>query len=75
MGGFDSIRFILTIAVVSASFVRRYSIYTHIEYALFLVWTRADSSSSFCICISVKVFVCLLFFIGDYLSKISSAKV
>ena len=75
MGGFDFIRCLLTMALFTASFIRQYSIYTRIEYILFLALVLADSSSSFCTCISVKVFVSLLFFIGDYLSKIASAKV
>ena len=75
MGGSNSTRLFLAIALVAASFIRQYSIYTRIEYALFLSLLLADSSSSFCICISVKVFVCLLFFIRDYVSKLVSAKV
>ena len=75
MDGFDSIRFLLAMALFTASFIRQYSFYTGIEYVLFLALVLADSSSSFCICISVKVFVCLLFFIGDYLLKIAFVNV
>ena len=74
MGGFEFIRFLLMMALFTASFIRQYSIYTRIEYALFLALVLADSSSSFCICISVKLFVSLLFFMGEYLSKIAFAK-
>jgi hypothetical protein len=69
------LKFYLTVALIAASCYRQYSFYTIIEYGLFLALILVDPSSSFCACISVKVFVCLLFFLGDYLTEMLSVKI